>query len=693
MINQSKVEINVNYKTSKKLKPWINNFLCMKIKKRNHIFKLVKRHPENNNLKQYYIHFRNKLRNDIKLTKQNYYKQKFVQCGNDAKSTWNLINKLTKQSNGNDRNINLEINNKMEKNPVVIANEFNSFFLNIVDQLNLNTHLSSNFLELPLKNYFSTQFQVNSIFMEPVIPEELVLVIKSLKNKTTPGIDGISSFLIKEISPKIAKVLTYIVNFSFESGKFPAKLKEAVVIPVFKSGSKLQSNNYRPISLLSSFSKVFEKLMKKRLLGFLQNTNFFGDKQFGFRTGLNTENALINFMDDVNYGLNSGMCVSGLFLDIKKAFDTVNHDLLLKKLYQCGVRGSVHEWFKSYLSERKQCVRINTLYSDMGLIKHGVPQGSVLGAVLFIIYINDLCSARLQGNITSFADDTALCYKGKNWEQIKISMINDLKAMQWWFTSNYMLLSAEKTKFINFSLKNKANGEVFESVSYTCADCISDNKQCLTNKCTYIHKTNEIKYLGVHLDSEVNWKFHINKLKNKINCTLRYFYYLRYLCNSQTMRTLYFSLVQSRLEYGIVLWGSAYNSYLNPINIQQKHIVRIISDKNKYEHTKLLFIQLKILPLKYLYVYKVSKLFFIRSGNITVNTLSYRKKLRNHDNVQIPRPNNAFFCRTFNFIAPRIFNQLPISIKSSKTLYIFQIKLKKWLLHLDNIETLFFIQK
>lgn len=272
---------------------------------------------------------------------------------------------------------------------------------------------------------------------------------------------------------------------------------------------------------------------------------------------MNTEHALLNFMTNVNEGVNEGKKVSGLFLDIKKAFDTVDHTILLDKLFNIGIRGVSHEWFKSYLSDRKQCVRINSILSEMGTIKSGVPQGSVLRATLFIIFINDLCEGKFNGKLTSFADDTALCYSERDWQSVQHAMNGDLEALKWWFTVNRLLLSAEKTKYINFSLIKPFN--FTDPIKFKCTLCLSRQTICMLN-CANVDQTDSIKYLGLHVDAELCWKIHIKKLKDKVNNSIRYFYFLRNLSNTQILRMLYFALIQSRLEYGLVFWGSTYDS-------------------------------------------------------------------------------------------------------------------------------------
>lgn len=684
ILENSKEELNTNKYTVKKLKPWITISVCNKIKKRNSLIKKLKNEPTNECLKKQIKEFRNKLNSEIRTLKNKYYNKLFDDKKNNIKETWKLLNEVTGQKKTDKTLIKLEINNTIIDDSFTVANKFNEYFLTVADGYTSKNKIDDVFHSLTYKNQFSSKSECNSMFLEPILEYEIVSAIKSLKNGSAAGLDEISTTVIKQIYLKIIHVLLHVVNFSFRTGVFPERLKHALVIPIHKKDDKYKSCNYRPISLLSVFSKIIEKIMKKKLMIYLSRIGFLSKNQFGFQQGLSTETALINFMDKVSNGINNGSYVSGLFLDLTKAFDTVNHCILLKKLYRCGIRGVVFNWFESYLTGRKQCVRVGSAISDFGEIKCGVPQGSVLGPILFLIYVNDLCNGNLFGKLTSFADDTALCYIGMNRYEIEFQINSDLKALRWWFTENDMVLSTEKTKYLNFSLRSNAN--VRKLIVYKCVNCISSQNQCVN--CSEIKCTESIKYLGLVLDSELNWKKHLAFLKSKLVRVLRLFYFLRNLCSRQLMRSIYFALVHSHLDYGISCWGGTYKTNLKPISSCQKSFIRIITNKHKLSTTYPLYCELSILPLRYIFVYKVLKIFYIRSR--TVESSDYRDKLRNKDLLIVPRPTSTYFTKTLAFLGPRMFNKIPANIRNIQSSGVFNSKVRKWLFTIDDIEDLFF---
>ena len=274
-------------------------------------------------------------------------------------------------------------------------------------------------------------------------------------NGKSTGPNSIPIKLLKILDPCISPHLSLIINKSFEEGTFPDNLKIAMVIPIFKKGDAGKNSNYRPISLLPIFSKIFEKLMHKRLYSFLEMHETLFEMQFGFRTGHSTEHALVSLSEKIKCTLDSGNVGCGIFIDLQKAFDTVNHRILLQKLEHYGIRGIALQWFQSYLHNRKQFVSVNGHSSRLSNITCGVPQGSVLGPLLFLIYINDLPSTSKSLSFFLITDDTNIYFESNSTDRL-IKVINkELKAVKAWLESNKLSLNIEKTNFVIFHSPKK----------------------------------------------------------------------------------------------------------------------------------------------------------------------------------------------------------------------------------------------
>ena len=267
-------------------------------------------------------------------------------------------------------------------NPYDIANTFNNYFVSIAE----TTKKSIKYSHKHFSDYFSNEIS-STIVLEPTDKEEIANIISSLNSNKASGPNSIPYRILFLLKNEISKQLTDLFNLSFMTGVFPSVLKTAKVVPVFKKDSKLNHSNYRPISLLSNIEKILEKLMYKRLYTFLDYNNIFYDLQFGFRQQYSTSHALINITENIRKALDDGNIGCGVFVDLQKVFDTVDHRILLAKLNHCGIRGVSNDWFKSYLPNRNQYVSINGYESGLAAINCGVPQGSVLGPLLFLLYI------------------------------------------------------------------------------------------------------------------------------------------------------------------------------------------------------------------------------------------------------------------------------------------------------------------
>lgn len=683
-----------------KLKPWISNVLLEKINKRNKLRNTVQKHPNCTRLVKFYGKLCKEIKSESIKCKEKYFSKKFECSRGNSKKEWNLVNCiLNKTRSQSDLVVN--INNDIVSDPKVIADHFNEFFVKIGQQFSINNStytLDETILEEPT--------QVESFFFEPISAHELHRIILSLKNSNSMTSDGVSSNLLKKVSLQVVDVLAHIFNKSVATGSFPDKLKIAEVLPLFKKGNSLDSNNYRPISLLSTFSKIFEKAMKNRIIKFLERTKFFHDNQFGFLRGKSTEGALLKFCEEIYDALNNSKTSSALFIDITKAFDLVNHEILIDKLRRAGFRGFALDWFRSYLSNRKQKVRINNEFSSLLEVFCGVPQGSVLGPILFLIFINSLFSQPFKGNPTAFADDTAFTYGSNSHFDIVINLNHDIDLLRRWFRKHKLIISC-KTKYMNFSIYNNPmhdynlfyhdpNCQKFpiypQTVTHTgnLTDQSSHDNQCNSN-CFKIECVSSFKYLGLFIDSKFDWSKHTSYLKKHFSNVIRLLYHVSLYSTVKISSMVYYALFHSKLQYGIVCWGGAYFNKLSQLLISQKHAVRIICKKRRLSPSLDLFRTLKILPVRYLFLYKTMKIFFIKSGYQNIrHTTSYNLRINNRNLVSVPRFNKYHFCRFYIIIAPKIFNKLPDDIRNIRVLSNFLNKIKIWLLNLnyDEVENL-----
>ena len=366
-----------------------------------------------------------------------------------------------------------------------------------------------------------------------------------MKNKVG-GADEISAKMIKSIIHYIKEPLAYIFNLCIEKAIWPNILKTAEVVPIYKAGVKTDVSNYRPISLISNF---FEKIIHVRLLSFLMKHNIISKKQFGFIKNRGTTVALNYISDKIYKNLDKSIPTIAAFLDLSKAFDTVDHKILLYKLERHGIRGQALELMKSYLSDRQQIVKINNCKSDSSLITTGVPQGTILGPLLFIIYVNDLLEDLLDIEIASYADDTIIIASSKTWAEAAKAMNKNLQKVANWLALNKLSLNISKTVYMTF-------GNYCDSVPVAINIRINNQP---------INRVTEHKYLGIIFDYNMKWNMHIKYVMRRTKYLIFIFAKLKNIMDTKTLMMIYYAFFHSIVKYGIIAWGGLYNNNLNLI--------------------------------------------------------------------------------------------------------------------------------
>ena len=477
-----------------------------------------------------------------------------------------------------------------------------------------------------------------------------------MNDSKSAGVDRVSIKAIKIISPYITKPLEHIINKSLIEGIFPEHLKKAEVIPVFKSGEDKKATNYRPISLISNFAKIYEKILKDRINSFITKHDIINYYQFGFQKGKNTEGAIKIVTDQICEAIDDNIPCISIFLDLAKAFDTVNHKILLEKLYNYGFRGTAQKIIESYLSNRKQVVKINDTTSDELTITCGVPQGTILGPILFILYINDLFEILSQGELISFADDTCLIVKGNSWIESQIKAELKLNLIKNWLNKNYLSLNVNKTVFITY-------GSYLDSVPQNITLKVHTNS-CSDNKCDCpcVNRVTVAKYLGVYIDYNLKWREHIRYITNKVRYLIYVFYKLNSVISKKQLMTMYYALFWTISTYGIIAWGGAYENTLKSLNEIQKKILKLIHKKNRTFSTETLYREEKIITIR---KYFLEKSLIDNFSNIKTKFQELLEKGKRNKRVTPPNYKKDISRHNHYFISFRIFNLLREDIKIS----------------------------
>jgi hypothetical protein len=632
--------------------PWMSKGLLVSRKEKIRLASCAAKNPTHF-LKSKYKIYRNIYNSLLRAGKKLYYERELGKNVSNLKKTWELIKKATNTSNSaSDPLSKLIYNGESFSDSYQIACKLNEFFTSMPLKIANEIPPCEDDIPEPVDTGSSSDDNIPLLNFSncPVTETEILDAISMLLPKKTEDFNGVSLFFLKKFKNYLVKPLRHIFNCSFMSSIVPSQFKIAKVIPLFKSGDKSLPDNYRPISLLSCFSKIFEKVVCLRLLNFLENNNILTPDQFGFRKSHSAVHPMVHMMNFVSRALNKKETTIAIFCDLRKAFDTVNHEILLKKMHKMGIRGNELDWFKNYLSNRKQFVYLNGKSSSLLEILLGVPQGSILGPILFLIYINDLPLSSLLKSLL-FADDTALLASGSNIDDLVEFVNNEFHKVVYYFRKNRLSLHPEKTKFMVFSNSLAAKKEppkIFANYNNFSGPQNVDLLYPIENV-TSNSSVPAIRYLGVYFDPQLNFKYHISTIVNKISKMLYFYRQAKNVLTFKAKRYLYFSSIHSHLIFAIQIWSCTTETSLNPLIIKQKMAIRILNDATYNSHTEPLFKSCGILPLKYLCEYfkvqfmqKFTQGFLPSSFDDVWISNKIRRagqdqvELRNNDDINIP---------------------------------------------------------
>ena len=617
-----KLDVPKVTKRTPKLNPWITEGIILSVERKHELRKdwsntVTPRNPEGNTLLyQIFSNYRKTLKGVIKATKRAYYCNEISKNIENSKKTWQIINELRGKKK---RSIKppFIINNKRILDKRVIANGFNSWFVSIAPKLNeiLDHTETVGIRILPIKTFhdFLGPRNKKSMMLEDCSSHEILKIIKEFQNGKA---SDIPISIIKRSAHIIAPVLSSYFNILMSDGIFPDVLKTGRITPVYKKGNAEEIENYRPISTLSIFGKIFEKLIYTRIYSFVSSQGIISKTQFGFRQSHSTSHAVNYSVNLITNSLKQKHHVLGIFIDLSKAFDTIDHATLLIKLEGYGIRGIVNDLIKSYLTNRLQYTEMLGEKSDTLRIQFGVPQGSILGPLLFLLYMNDISNSSHLGSFVTFADDTNIFVIGRTKQDAYKRGNALLSSLQSYMRANKLHINMSKCCYIHFKPSSDAKTELSPDETLSIADYP-------------IKKVSSAKFLGVVIDENLTWDEHIKTLKRSLNHAISTLCRLRCSLPEFLHRQLYYTLFESHLSYCISVWGGATKTRIGSLFIAQKYCLRVLfGDREAYlnkfktcartrplyeqhldhkffqkEHTKPLFKKHGILAVQNLYTY------------------------------------------------------------------------------------------
>ena len=660
-------------RVTERFSPWITPDLKQLFRTRDKM-KVAAVKAKSELLMSAYRQMRCKANNLNSKMKRNYFSNKIQSCAGDTKETWKTINQLVNKRSKTTEILSLKDGEHTISKPQDIAETMNKFFCNVGKDLSENIPNKEN----PLLNGDYGERETDSTFpFKPITTDEVKKACSKIKNSNGSGTDRISSHFIKVGIEILAPSLAQLFTMSLSVGCFPDNWKTACVAPIFKQGSKDDRSNYRPISVLPVVPRLFEKLVYNQLYDYLDKNKMIFTDQSGFRALHSVLTSLLKCTNDWYLNIDKGKYTAVVYIDLKKAFDTVDHDILLRKLNFCGLKGKELSWFRSYLTDRRQCCKVNGRISATDSITCGVPQGSCLGPLLFLVYINDLPSCLKNSLVSMHADDTSIYYASESVSEINQAVNADLEALKGWLEGNKLSLNVAKTDAMIIG----SNGKLRK------IDSVDSTKPQFKIGSEDIKLVKEVKYLGVQVDHQLKWTSQLALTTNKISRGIGMLRYAKQYLPLSTVKTMYKSLVEPYFRYCCPVWGNAGVTVIEKLQKLQNRAAKLVTN-SPFDATALPVIRALQWPtVRELIDFESQKIVFrslkgdapsyMKDMFTRVNN-STARSLRNAEvDLRLPLLKSAGGQKCFSYRGAKLWNSLGTDAKNSSTLRAFKREVEK----------------
>lgn len=652
--------------SKRKIYGWVNDKIKNMCKKRDELYTIWLKDTSNKKIRLEYKKIRNQTNKLVHKYRNKYYKQEINKYKCDTKMLWKLINSMAGRINNSvDSIVKKAFSTDTDK---TIADNFAKEF-----QKNVKSIIPTCSKKLLSESEYENQVD-KTIFYKTATDTKVLKILRKINSNKAPGVDGIRAVDIKRLSDRIVSAIARLINACVSTGTYPKELKTGIVRPIHKGGSVSDYGKYRPITILPVIDKIVEKYIGGMIQDFYQSHNVLSPTQYGFQPKKSTTQLLSRFTDDINTCLNDKKHVLLVFIDYSKAFDTLRHDLLIKKLENSGVRGALLNWCKDYLVGRSYLVRVGADLSDPVSVTEGTAQGSVLGPLHYLAYVNDMNNIIKHCTMYQFADDTCLIAADRDISKAQHQLQADFTAICKWSHDSGLVLNADKTKMLHIRSSHNYCSKDVEILahSHDCLHMPTDNdiKMC-TADCLKLQRVHEQTYLGLVIDDRFNWAKHVNKVCDKLRAILANFYIIKNRVTFPVLLTMYKALVESIVSYGLSSYGRTFKTYVEQIYNLQYRLLKLIVPrkiKQKYKNNPMgLFKYCEVLPIQDKIDFCLLNEQFFRTEiqndiKYTIITKSMTKK-----KLVIPTFRNFYGKRTSQYLIPYLINNLPSEIRTKIT--------------------------